>query len=125
MNKCSPKRRQELSAIGGQNPQSCYLDNELKVIAKAYNENKIICGDNRSCIKSTPIDLNGDLYDQLSQYLNPLVKNEEDWLSLDFIQNIKDRNIKDSLLYFTFKPKGPEHSKDWLTTNNINEVIQQ
>jgi len=130
MSKCSPKRIQELNSLGKFNSQSCYLDNELLDIATAYNKNVskkgYICAKNsKTCVKSTPINLNDDLYNQLSKYLNPLVKSEENWLSLDFIQNIKDRNVKDSLLYFTFKPKGPEHSKDWLTTNNINEVIQQ
>lgn len=131
---CSPKRTLELNSVL-KNSQSCYLDSELKVIAKAYNEaiNKrgYICNKSeKSCSKPKLIKMSNDfngLYKELSNNLKPLTKKggEEDWLSLDFINNIKDRNLKESLLHFTFKPIGPMKENDWLNTTNINEVEQQ
>ena len=129
MNNCSPKRNQELI----KNQKSCYNNIELKVIAKAYNDSikkhGHICNNlEKKCTKLNLVNLSNDtdrLYKDLSNNLSSLTKREENWLSLDFINNIKDSNLRDSLLNFTFKPIGPKKDNDWLNTTNINEVEQQ
>ena len=130
-NICSPKRSQELNT---RQNTSCYNDTELKAIVKAYNQtiskNGYICNQSeKSCTKPNLIK-NGtydELYKQLSNNLAPLTKNksEASWLSLDFINNIKDNNLKNSLINFTFKPISPKKENDWLSTTNINQVEQQ
>lgn len=134
LSKCSPKRKLELNSVI-KNPQSCYNDSELKTLVKAYNEaitkNGYICNKSeKTCSKPKLIKMSNninELYKELSNNLRSLTKenSEEDWLSLDFINNIKDRNLKESLLHFTFKPIGPKKENDWLNTTNINEVEQQ
>jgi hypothetical protein len=131
---CSPKRTQEL----GTNSNSCYNNNELIAIAKAYNQallnDGVICNlsnsSNKTCSQPKLIKMSNninELYKELSDNLRKLTKKggEDSWLSLDFINNIKDRNLKESLLHFTFKPIGPVKENDWLNTSNINEVEQQ
>ena len=133
---CSPKRTLELNGnIGNRSLNSCYNNNELKVLVKAYNEaitkHGYICNvSEKSCSKPKLIKMSNninELYKELSNNLKVLTKDkgEENWLSLDFINNIKDRNLKESLIHFTFKPIGPLKENDWLNTTNINEVEQQ
>lgn len=142
---CSPNKSHELNLVG-KNNSSCYNDNELKVIARAYNEAiskyGYICNvplthngstgevSEKICSKSKLIKISNNynqLYKDLSNNLKVLTKDksEDSWLSLDFINNIKDSNLKDSLLHFTFKPIGPKKENDWLDSTNINEVEQQ
>jgi len=47
------------------------------------------------------------------------------WLDLDFINEIDDKNLREKIKYFTFKPKMTKTKRDWLNTQDINNVLQQ
>lgn len=122
---CSPSKNKLESVI-------CYDNNELVAIAKAYNtiilKKKTICQDN-ICVSTTkPINLKLntlELHKELSNRLGEVCSNDMCWTDLDFIKTIKDKNLRDSILYFTFKPKGTKTTKSWFNTYNINEIMQQ
>ena len=123
-NHCSPSKQAH------NNINTCYDSSDLKAIAKAYNsyikKNKL-CYKNK-CTISQPIDINSSdeyLYTELSKRLNALCQSDYCWTELDLINYIHDDNLRDSLLYFTFRPKGLPSKRTWFSTNNINEIIQQ
>lgn len=109
---------------------TCYDSNDIKALVKAYNKyikHSNICKENK-CIASDPIDIHQSddkLYNELSLKLNQLCNNEFCWTDLQFIKEIPDKNLRDSLLYFTFKPKGLRSKRTWFNTNNINEIMEQ
>lgn len=123
-NYCSP------SKIPHKFIDTCYDSSDIKAIAKAFNnyiKKSNICKNN-TCISSQPIDLNIDdeqLYKELTKRLSILCDKEFCWTDLHFIQEIKDKNLRDSILYFTFKPKGLRSKKTWFNSNNINEIMEQ
>ena len=125
-NYCSPSKKKN------NNINSCYDSSELVAIAKAYNNyiknnklcNKIGCSDS-----STPIDIKYKddkyVYKELSKRLNPLCKGEFCWTDMEFINYIPDKELRKTILYFTFKPKGLHSKRTWFNTNNINEIMEQ
>lgn len=127
---CSPTKSKQQRET-----QSCYDNNELKAIVNAYNQailkDGYICNlSEKTCSNLRLIKISTDynkLYKELSYNLKDLTNNkrEDSWLSLDFINNIKDNNLKNTLKYFTFKPIGPNKQNEWLSSTNINEVEQQ
>jgi hypothetical protein len=123
-NYCSP------SKISHKSINTCYDSDDITAIATAFNKyikTSTICKDD-ICISSQPIDLNiGDeqLYKELTNRLSILCDKEFCWTDLHFIQEIKDKNLRDSILYFTFKPKGLPSKKTWFNSNNINEIMEQ
>lgn len=125
---CSPSKNKLKGVL-------CYDNHELIAIAKAYNnailEKRTICQGN-TCINSNkPINLNRNsldinvLHRKLSDRLSEVCSNDMCWIDLDFIKTIKDKNLRDSILYFTFKPESTKTSKSWFNTYNINEIMQQ
>lgn len=121
---CSPSKTPH------NNIDSCYDSTDLKAIVKAYNsyiKKRNLCHKN-NCTISQSIDINGSdeyLYSELNKRLGALCKSEYCWTELDLINEIKDENLRDSLLYFTFKPKGLPSKRTWFSTTNINEIMQQ
>ena len=122
---CSPNKKNHKK-------NTCFNNNELLAIAKAYNsfikkQSKICNLDTKTCSKDThEIDLNSkDLYLEISKKLNVLCDKEYCWTDLDFINKISDKKLHDSILHFTFKPKGLPTLKTWFSSNNINEIIKQ
>lgn len=123
---------------------TCFSLQELIEIAKAFNnyikkngkmckkiDNKIVCA------LKTPINIskkiqnnNGnakkELYNSISKRLYKLCgKNDYKWIDLNFINLISDDLLKESVKYFTFKPKMTKTDITWLTSNDINEILQQ
>ena len=43
------------------------------------------------------------------------------WINQHFVKKMKDKNLSK----FTFRPMGPKKQLDWLSTTNINDVIDQ
>jgi hypothetical protein len=103
--RCAPSKKYEKG--------SCFTLESLKVIANKYNEtnkDKIIISNNKK-----------DLVDQLEEKLSKNCSSQTCWLSTDLIQEIDNDEIKNN----TFRPQGPKSKYGWLSTTNINEVIDQ
>lgn len=124
MKYCSP------SKVTHQTINTCYDSDDIKAIADSFNsyiKHSRICKDNK-CISSKPIDLSKDdkqLYNELTKRLSILCDKEFCWTDLQFMQDIKDKNLRDTILYFTFKPKGLPSKKTWFNNININEIMEQ
>jgi hypothetical protein len=123
-NYCSP------SKIPHKTLNTCYDSDDIHNLVKAFNKyikHSSICKSN-TCISSKPIDIHlsdEQLYTELSQRLSGLCNQDSCWIDLTFIREIPDKNLRDSLLYFTFKPKGLRSKRTWFNTNNINEIMEQ
>lgn len=91
---------------------SCFTKESLKKIA---NEYKIKYKKN--------IDIPDDK-EEIVQLLDKEIKqcsNQACWLRQSFIQEMNNDDIKK----YSLKPEGPSKKYDWLSTTNINEVIDQ
>jgi hypothetical protein len=123
-NFCSP------SKISHKSINTCFDSHDIKAITIAFNnyiKKSKICNNNK-CISSEPINLkqsDNKLYDELTKRLSVLCEKEFCWTDLEFIKDIKDKNLRDSILYFTFKPKGLRSKRSWFNTNNINQIMEQ
>lgn len=132
MSYCSPN-------VNIKDHYTCFEYDELLEIANAFNlyikkyntcpqlikvdKNKKskICNIKEISLHKSKRDLWYSIYNRL-KYICPY---EYCWLDLDFINNIKDTNLKEKVKYFTFKPKMTETKKMWLSTQDINNVLQQ
>ena len=119
---------------------TCFEFDELKSIAVAFNnyiaknkkcptrkgqkqKSKTKCEPNRkiNIYNKTKRQLWNSIYRRL-KYLCPY---EYCWIDLDFINQIDDKNLKEKLTWFTFKPKMTRTKNAWLSTQDINNVLQQ
>jgi len=94
---------------------SCFTHKALKQIATKYN--------NRQGVRNK-ININGskdELVNELETRLADKCSDQTCWLRLDFVKAIDDEEIHDD----TFKPIGPRGKYEWLSTNHINDVIDQ
>jgi hypothetical protein len=93
---------------------SCFSIESLKLIAAEYNKintkNLIKINDNKK-----------NMIDQLTKAFSKSCSNQTCWLRTDIVKKIKDDEIHDN----TFRPSGPSVGYDWLSTTNINNVINQ
>ena len=108
--KCAPNKKY----IDG----SCFTIDSLKIIAEEYN--KI---NNVKTIEDY-IDINNDKADMVKQITKALSKscsNQICWLRTDIIKNIDNKDIHEN----TFRPEGPSTGYEWLSTTNIDDVINQ
>lgn len=123
-NHCSP------SKVPHKKINTCYDSDDIKALVLAFNDyikHSNLCK-SETCIIPESINIyqsDEELYKELSTKLNKLCNNDACWIDLHFIKEIRDKNLKDSLLYFTFKPKGLRSKRTWFNTNNINEVMEQ
>lgn len=146
--KCSPN-----IALQFNNSHTCFTLKELIKIAKLYNKwisnNKIICHNNvchnfNKFIEFDYINKNNKkcgsinycnhanikytLWKDIYNKLYPLCNSDEScWTELDFLNqhdNMNEKLLK-KLKMFTFKPKKIYNKDNWLTTDDINNVLQQ
>lgn len=118
------------------NDGSCYTLESLKTIAHAYNnsllkENYSNNKKNKFYKKETDvsqenlIQINDDresILDQLRARLKDFCDSDEKcWTGLPFVRSLKDLEIEK----FTFKPDAPKGQWAWLSTVNINRVMEQ
>lgn len=91
---------------------SCFTTDSLKKIATHYNkkyEEKIkITEDKRK------------LVEQIEDKLKDKCSDQTCWLRQEFVRGIRDETLKN-----TFRPKGPSNSKEWLSTTDIDKVMEQ
>lgn len=116
--KCSP-----LSNKNG-NTDSCFSTDALIKIAKAYNES-IMYGPHTIKYKQLAIDTNTrarkHYIKEINNRLQDMCSDEICWLRLNFVKNLNDHEIND----LTFLPKGPHVGRKWLSTSDINKVMEQ
>lgn len=133
---CSPN-------VNVKNHYTCFEYTELQQIALAFNiyiqknkicprldanSNKLSNNEPGTCKLKKLIDVNKpkkNLWYSIYNRLKYICPYEYCWIDLDFINNIKDKYLKEKLKYFTFKPKITHGMNTWLTTQDINNVMQQ
>ena len=93
---------------------SCFTIDSLKLIAEEYN--KI---NTRNLIKIS--DNKKDMVDQLTNAFSKSCSNQTCWLRTDVVKKLKNEEIHDN----TFRPSGPSTGEEWLSTTNINKVVNQ
>ncbi|NBU33969.1 hypothetical protein EB118_03125 [bacterium] len=112
---------------------SCYTHQELVEIAKSYN--KYVMKRTRLChphstvcsriTSKVPItDSKASLIVSLQNVLGKVCSSEACWTQLPFIDTLSP-GLVEKLRYFTFKPPAPETKYSWLSTTDINSVMQQ
>ena len=104
--KCAPSKKYK--------DGSCFTLESLKIIAENYNKKN----------KKNKIDINQDkanIVEQLEKKLSDKCSEQTCWLRLDVVKELENEEIDSN----TFRPKGPSKKYDWLSTTNINDVIEQ
>lgn len=113
---------------------TCFELNELKQIALAFNifiQTNKICSpaDKNICAKTNLINVNHTdkkkLWNDIYDTLKPICKYEYCWIDLDFINLIRDPFLQEKVKMFTFKPQMTLERYSWLSTQDINSVMQQ
>ena len=104
--KCAPSKK----FING----SCFSLSDLKLIAESYNNRK----------SKNKIKISNDKKEMVYQLENKMKNVCDDqtcWLRQDFVKKLDSDEIHKN----TFKPTGPRGKYEWLSTTNINDVIEQ
>ena len=104
--RCAPSKKYENG--------SCFSLDSLKTIVQKYNN------ENSNDI----IDIKDDklyLVKQLEKKMSSSCSTQTCWLRTDLLKGIEDEEITNN----TFRPIGPTSKYEWLSTSNINDVIDQ
>lgn len=93
---------------------SCFSIESLKTIANEYNKvntkNLITISDDKK-----------DMVKQITKAFSKLCSSQTCWLRTEIVKQIKSDEIHKN----TFRPVGPSNGYDWLSTSNINNVLNQ
>lgn len=103
--KCAPSKKYK--------DGSCFSLESLKKIAKAYNmksSDKIDISDNKN-----------ELVKSLENKMSNVCDSHTCWLRQNFVKDLNSNEISKN----TFRPTGPHNSYEWLSTSDINDVIEQ
>lgn len=109
---CAPSKKLENG--------SCFTLETLIDIAHSFNSYIIMKLINKQKIEI--INNKQYLIEQLTDRLKDICKNELCWIKQDFIKNTKN---KKEILNNTFRPQAPNGRFTWLSTSNIDKVINQ
>jgi hypothetical protein len=111
---------------------TCFTHDELINITKALNDYNVKYKNNKrkENIDSKIIDLNKNystkkLWYKIYNRLKNICQYEYCWIDLKFIDSIPDKDLRNKIKYFTFKPKMTIEQYSWLSTNDINYVLKQ
>ncbi len=114
---------------------TCFEKQELQEIAVALNlsiaKQYAMYNYCKNCAKPPKQIVNiedktkKELWRSIYKRLQNVCKQESCWIDLDFINLIQDKSLVDKLKHFTFKPKMTKNRTDWLSTLQINNVMQQ
>ena len=103
--RCAPSKKYENG--------SCFSIESLKIIANKYNENnddKIKISDNKK-----------ELVSELGKKMSSNCSTQTCWLRTKLLKDTDNEEITKN----TFRPEGPKNKYGWLSTTNINDVIDQ
>jgi hypothetical protein len=102
---------------------TCFDMNELLTIADAFNSyNK---NNNKNRIRLNKQYTKQELWNEIYNKLKNICQYEYCWIDLQFIDAIPDKELRNKIKYFTFKPKMTIKQYSWLSTNDINYVLRQ
>mgnify|MGYP005645787331 CR=1 FL=1 len=110
-NKCAPNKNYSEG--------SCFTLEDLKKMAISFN--KFV---EKGEIKSDKIEIKDEkkhLLYALTTRLEGICDNQICWLKQNFVKHMKDKDI----LKHSFRPNGPAGKFEWLSTNHINDVMEQ
>jgi hypothetical protein len=107
-NKCAPSKTFSEG--------SCFNIQSLTKIAKAYNNYTHKAND-----KITITDSKKSLVKQLINKISDCGNDQLCWLDKKWIKDLEDEEINNN----TFRPMGPQGRFKWLSTTDINNVIEQ
>lgn len=106
---------------------TCFKYTELYQIAIAFNhyiskQNQVSSISLKQ--KTIPIykQTKKQLWNSIYKKLDSFCKYESCWINQKFINIINDKTLKDKIRFFTFKPK---MVTNWLSTDDINQVLNQ
>lgn len=110
---------------------SCFEMEELVSVAKSLNKSisrHKLCSKN-ACVAARPFDIEGltkkQLWGKIYKTLSPFCKYERCWVDLDFVNAIPSKSLREKIKYFTFKPKMSPDRYAWLSTRDIDYVLNQ
>lgn len=111
---------------------SCFEIGELEEIAKAFNkyiQKNNVCKNKNVCVPRKLIDIGSkskkELWTSIYKRLNKICRYEYCWIDQEFINVIDDKDLREKIHYFTFKPKMTKDPFGWLSTEDINKVMSQ
>jgi hypothetical protein len=111
INKCAPSKKFSEG--------SCFTYDNLISMATEYNNN------HKDIIQLDKINTKKELLRELNSRFQKQYgcDNQEQtcWLSSKLVKGINNRDLK----YNTFRPKGPAKQFEWLSTNDIENVMRQ
>ena len=108
--KCAPSKEYE--------DGSCLKIDALKNLAKIFNATH----NENINIKQSKENLVDQLEDKMKEKYN--CNDQICWTKQEFINKL-DEDILEDIMDHTFLPEGPGKKHGWLSTSNINEVIEQ
>lgn len=98
---------------------TCFTLENLKDIAMQYNQ-----------INKDMIEIVNDKKLLLKELTNKMrdkynCNDQLCWVESRVVKEIADKEIKDDIKHYTFRPKGPKKQYAWLSTTDINSVMVQ
>lgn len=109
INLCAPSKKYE----GG----SCFTLGALMDIANAYNT--YFSGKKQIIVKND----RKYLLKELSKELQTVCVDQLEWLNQKFVKAMPPSSVKDDIFENTFMPKGPAKQYGWLSTTDIEHVL--
>lgn len=112
--KCAPSKKLDKN--------TCFTLESLQEIANAFNTYV-----HMKLINKQPINITNDktsLISQIDNRLHDICNDQLCWIEQDFLKVI-DRDKRFDIEENTFRPEGPEGRFTWLSTSDINDVMNQ
>ena len=106
--KCAPGKKYE--------DGSCFNMKELRKITNAFNDEN---EDNKISLNLNKEELVKELDEKMEEEYK--CEDQKCWLTKKFVKKLNDPEISK----FTFRPEGPKGKFTWLSTTNINDVVEQ
>ena len=108
---------------------TCFEYDDLVQIAKAINttlrSRNSLCQKDKCFVINSQIELHGKskekLYNDIYKVLKKIETKEYKWIELDFIKNIKDKNVLENIQKFTFKPPAPKTKNSSTPTSSFKQ----
>jgi len=109
----NPKEQEKCAPAKNFTEGSCLTLESLQKIATNYNKSNTDKIDTQLDKDELVKELDGKLKDKCDE--------QTCWLRLDIVKKLEDEDINNN----TFRPKGPTQKYEWLSTNHINDVVEQ